>query len=149
MLRKERRRTRRLPIRMDVELRPISFCGGASKTGEPIHAQISNVGPGGVMVDLSEEHAQGERFWVRTRINGRRVEFYAMVRHVSVAMSGKIPIYAHGLQITAALAEVMDEFNILMSRYVKGDAKRATESEAIAPQAPAHSSGAHDGALAN
>ncbi|MDR3708506.1 MAG: hypothetical protein P4L33_09395 [Capsulimonadaceae bacterium] len=121
-----------MPIRMDVELRPISFENGVSQTGSPIHALISNVGPGGVMVDLATEHPIGARFWVRTRVNGRRVEFYAIVRHISTAISAKTTVYAHGLQITAALADVMDEFNVLMSRYVKGELKRATEMESSA-----------------
>ena len=121
MLRRERRRVKRLPIRLDVELRPVSVQSNSSVAGATILTQITNVGPGGVMVTLPTEQSEGTRFWVSTRINGKRVEFYAIVRHISVFMAGTQMLYAHGLQITAALDTVMDEFDLLMKRYLKGE----------------------------
>jgi hypothetical protein len=51
------------------------------------------------------------------------VEFYAMVRHVSLSITQRTKVYAHGLQITAALADVMDEFDMMIHKYAKGEIK--------------------------
>lgn len=123
MIRKDRRRTRRLPIKLDVDLRPITIQRRDAEAGAVIRTMISNVGPGGVMVDLPTEWPAGARFWARTNLNGRTVEFYAMVRHVTISIEDRMKVYSHGLQITAALAEVMDEFELLMRRYAKGEFK--------------------------
>ncbi|HEY3333115.1 MAG TPA: hypothetical protein VGK19_23985 [Capsulimonadaceae bacterium] len=112
---------KRLPIRLDVEMKPISVHANGSVAGPVITTQITNVGPGGVMVNLPMEQPAGTRFWVSTRLNGKRVEFYAIVRHVSVLLTGPQVQFAHGLQITAALATVMDEFDVLMKRFIKGE----------------------------
>ncbi len=131
MLRRERRRVKRLPIRLDVELRPVSVQSNNSIAGATILAQITNVGPGGVQVTMPSQQEEGARFWVSTRINGKRVAFYAIVRHVSVYMADDQMLYAHGLQITAALDTVMDEFDLLMKRYLKGEGGLANAPGAI------------------
>ena len=121
MLRKERRRMKRLPIRLDVELKPVSIHANGSVAGPAILTQITNVGPGGIMVNLPMEQEPGTRFWVSTRLNGKHVEFYAIVRHVTVLLTSPQILYAHGLQITAALTTVMDEFDLLMKRFIRGE----------------------------
>ena len=152
MLHKDRRKTRRLPIRLEVDLRPVVINRRNAEPGQVVRAMISNVGPNGVMVDLPTEYPSGTRFWVKTSLNGQRVEFYAMVRHVSMSIMQKIPVYSHGLQITAALAEVMDGFDLLMRRFVNGEIKNGEESGADINGRPPHSgngSGQGGASLAN
>ena len=152
MLHKDRRKTRRLPIRLDVDLRPVTVNRSTTEQGQIVKASISNVGPSGVLVDLPSEYPAGTRFWVRTNLNGKRVEFYAMVRHVSLSIMHRTAVYSHGLQITAALAEVMDGFELLMRRYLNGEIKAGEDVAADINGHPPHNgndSGQGGASLAN
>jgi hypothetical protein len=102
MLLKDRRRARRLAIDIDADLRPIEFNAIRSLSGPPIRAKVSNVGPTGIMVDRPAEEPPGSRFRVSLDLEGDKLDFFAIVRHVTIVVTESQPIYAHGLQITAA-----------------------------------------------
>ena len=108
MLRKDRRRDRRVEIDIEAELRPVEFHPKRSLSGPPIRAKVSNIGPAGVMIDLLTEEPLGSRFRVSLDLDGSAVEFFAIVRHVTIVVTGTQPVYAHGLQITAAAEEVIE-----------------------------------------
>jgi len=126
MLRKERRRARRVEMNVEADLRPIDFCSMRSLSGPPIRARVSNVGPTGMMIDLPTEEPLGSRFRVSLDLDGKTIEFFAIVRHVTIVVTGTQPVYAHGLQITAAVEDVVDVIEEYLERRtnpLRGSAK--------------------------
>lgn len=128
MLRKERRQARRVAIDLEADLSPIDFNAVRSLAGPPVRARVSNVGPTGIMVDLPSEEHPGSRFRVNLNLDGVEIDFFAIVRHVTIVVTGSQPVYAHGLQITAAAEHVIDAIGSYLARRaspLRGPAKAA------------------------
>jgi hypothetical protein len=119
MLRKERRKTRRLPIELSAEIRQVFFKNNEINKGMPIPSQITNIGAGGLNINLPNELDAGSRVFVSTKIHGERLEFYAMVKHASLLLSNPTPTYAHGLQITTAMSNILDDFDRFVAEFIQ------------------------------
>lgn len=131
MLRKERRQTRRISTELEAVLRPIDFNPARTLSGPPVRARVSNLGPTGIMVDLPSEEHPGSRFRITMSLDGEEIEFFAIVRHVTIVMSGAQPIYAHGLQITAAAEEVVQAVQRFLHK--RGNPLRGMAKGAMRP----------------
>ena len=116
MMTKDRRRTRRVPMWLDAELYPVVIVGNNARNGSVLSAQLTDIGYGGVQVNLTHEEPVGNRFRVFVNFGDRRVEFYTMVKHVAIMMTESSPTYAHGLQITAAQEDVIELLGQMVER---------------------------------
>jgi hypothetical protein len=112
-----------LPIEIEAEIRPVFIQDDVITLGMPAKARITDVGLGGLSILTSLDDQEGSRFLVKTKVHGNKLEFFTIARHVNIVTGQSAPTYAYGMQITAAMDDVIDEFSFLMNDYIQNAPK--------------------------